>query len=260
MTLANLQGILHRGVRAYLEDLQQEADPLHPILLLEHLGEQVAESQAAQWLECILESVVRNYEEYKDYNATTTLSDYGRNLHVLLDFLRLKMEYERHSWHFLPIYQVHELLIRGKMLRPAREWESEFAQATASLADKLQKQLSQRESIHGVRLRTVRDAIDGRFLEPFHLNRLRGLVRPVVKEAGHGDSGPARGRFLRELERFAASPQGSGLDVPAWIGQLEAEITSVEAAGAAELPAPSRRTVSPEDLAGQLSIWQTSPW
>ena len=44
--------------------------------------------KAIRRLELVLQAVVENYEEYKDYNTTTTQSDYGENLHVLLDFLK----------------------------------------------------------------------------------------------------------------------------------------------------------------------------
>ena len=49
---------------------------------------------------------------YLDYNATAPQSDYGENLHVLLDFLRLKAAYERDNWRMRPLVLVHEVLCR----------------------------------------------------------------------------------------------------------------------------------------------------
>ena len=40
----------------------------------------------------VLESVAENHPEYRDWNSTTTQSDRGECLHVLLDFLRIKAE------------------------------------------------------------------------------------------------------------------------------------------------------------------------
>ena len=71
-------------------------------------------------LELVLQAVVENYEEYKDYNTTTTQSDYGENLHVLLDFLRLKAGYERHAWQFRPLVLAHEVLARHGRAAAAR--------------------------------------------------------------------------------------------------------------------------------------------
>ena len=53
----------------------------------------------------MLQALVEHYDEYRDYNTTTTQSDYGENIHILLDFLRLKVRYDRYRvadatrWH-----------------------------------------------------------------------------------------------------------------------------------------------------------------
>ena len=82
MTLANLRGILHRGVGGYLDYLRDNPDPLQPIRLLDELDNGIRREDAVRRLEIVLQAVVENYEEYKDYNTTTTQSDYGENLHV----------------------------------------------------------------------------------------------------------------------------------------------------------------------------------
>ena len=46
-------------------------------------------------LSLVIEAVIENYTEFKDYNSTTTQSDRGELLYTLLDFLRLKTSYER---------------------------------------------------------------------------------------------------------------------------------------------------------------------
>src|SRR5262249_58695380 len=105
---ANLRGILHRGVGSFLDYLREDPDPLRPVRLLDDLGTVVSREEALAHLQFVLQAVVENYEEYKDYNTTTAQSDYGENLHVLLDFLRLKASYERDAWQFRPLVQVHE--------------------------------------------------------------------------------------------------------------------------------------------------------
>src|SRR5205807_51527 len=74
MTLANLRGILHRGVGVYLDYLRENPDPLRPVRLLDDLERKVRRADVIRWLEVVLQSVVENYEEYKDYNTTTTQS------------------------------------------------------------------------------------------------------------------------------------------------------------------------------------------
>ena len=61
--------------------------------LIDDLDGRLPRAKAEQQLQMVLQAIVENYEEYKDYNNTTPQSDYGENLHALLDFLRLKAAY-----------------------------------------------------------------------------------------------------------------------------------------------------------------------
>src|SRR5262249_41632286 len=90
LTPAKPRGILHRGVGPYLDYLRDNPDPLHPVRLIDDLekvsGPEAAKlrGEAVELLQFIFQVVIENYEEYKDYNSTTSQSDYGENLHVLL--------------------------------------------------------------------------------------------------------------------------------------------------------------------------------
>src|SRR5205807_9871351 len=103
--------------------------PLHPVRLVEDL-DRIGRDLAVRRLEIVLRAVVENYEEYKDYNTTTTQSDYGENLHVLLEFLRLKFVYERRAWQFRPLVLAHEVLARLGRTSAAVRWEQQLAQLT----------------------------------------------------------------------------------------------------------------------------------
>ena len=48
MTLANLRGILHRGVDAYLDYLRDNPDPLHPVQLIEDLDQSISRQRAVR--------------------------------------------------------------------------------------------------------------------------------------------------------------------------------------------------------------------
>ncbi|MEK6239012.1 MAG: hypothetical protein N2C14_30220, partial [Planctomycetales bacterium] len=88
--LGNLQAILQQGVPAFLKAVEQEEDALDECRLLRDLDAEISRAEAVAHLDLILEAIVENYEEYKDYNTITTQSDSGDNLYMLLDFLRLK--------------------------------------------------------------------------------------------------------------------------------------------------------------------------
>src|SRR5205807_2029549 len=123
LTLGNVRGVLHRGAAAYLDYLRDNPDPLHPVRLLDDLDNVIPREQAARLLTVVLQALVENYEEYKDYNTTTTLSDYGENLHVLLELLRAKAVYERHAWQLRPLVLAHEVLARRGRDGAAVRWE-----------------------------------------------------------------------------------------------------------------------------------------
>ncbi len=264
MTLANLRGVLHRGVDSYLEYLREEADPLRPVRLIAELDRVLPRADAVRRLELVLRVVVENYEEYKDYNATTSQSDYGENLHVLLDFLRLKVLYERKAWEFKPLVLVHEVLARRGRRTAAVLWERSLTRITGELARQFLSQLADLERARGVRLNTVGDRLQERFIKPLALDRLRALVEPAIQEGQQLGAAPSFLRLQDELQAYTATPTGVGLDVPAWLRSLEAEVHRVLATRstlavlAEGFSRVERRQLSLDELKRQLEDWERS--
>ncbi len=58
----------------------------------------ITEEAAVNLLSVVLEAVIDHNAEYRDYNSTTTQSDRGEMLYMLLDFLRLRVRYDRVCW------------------------------------------------------------------------------------------------------------------------------------------------------------------
>ncbi len=261
MTLANLRGILHGGVGKYLDYLGANPDPLHPVRLVEELGDKVRQVEAERYLQVILQAVIENYEEYKDYNTTTPQSDYGDNLHLLLDFLRLKASYDRNAWHLRPLLLVHEVLAR-RHLRVAERWQGQLTRLTSDLAEQYLKELAQLERRHGMRLRTVADRLQERFVKPLALDRLCALIEPVMEEVYHGGPGSAFARLEKELRPYAETPVGVGLDVPQWLRRLDAEVQRVLVAHGSQvhlveqLLRVPRAAVRLEELQRQVQDWR----
>lgn len=265
MTLGNLRGILHHGVGTYLDYLRANPDPLRPIRLIDDLDETVRRDEVVRRLEVVLQAVVENYEEYKDYNTTTTQSDYGENLHVLLDFVRLKTQYERHAWQFRPLAMAHEMLARHGRASTALRWEESLGQFTRELSRQHLEQLARLERQHGIRLSTVSDRLHERFVKGLALDRLCALIEPCMREARQGLAESARPTFHRlqaELRAYTATPTGVGLDVPAWLRRLEAEMHRVQASRntVAQLAESffriPRRAISHDEVQRQLREWE----
>ncbi len=265
MTLANLRGILHRGVGSWLDYLRDNPDPLHPIRLLDDLDGKIRRDDAIARLQFILQAIVENYEEYKDYNATTAQSDYGEHLFVLLDFLRLKSSYERHAWQFRPLGMVHEMLARKGRGTAAVLWQEAFTQATRELAANHLAELARLERAHGIRLSTIGDRLREEFIRPLAVDRMTALIEPAMEEARQRTEPAAFTRLRQELAEHTSRPTGAGLDVPQWLRQLEGEVRRVRASQTAvavlagdffRLP---QRPIRYEDLQRQLQEWEQWP-
>jgi hypothetical protein len=227
MTPANLRGILHRGVGEYLDYLRDDADPLRPVRLIEDLDTKISRTEAIRLLQIILQVLLENYEEYKDYNATSPHSDYGQNLHLLLDFLRLKVSYERHAWRLRPLVLAHEVLARRRRVDLAISWEDAFKRLTTELADRYVERLTALEQAHGMRLQTVADVVLERFIKPLPLDRLAALIEPAMLEARRAEGGKTFAQLEQDLQPMLARPTGVGLDVPVWLRRLEQEVRRV---------------------------------
>jgi hypothetical protein len=265
MTLANLRGILNGGVGAYLNYLQENPDPLHPMRLADDIEHVIPRATAERHLTNVLQVVVENYEEYKDYNTTTAQSDYGENLYLLLDFLRLKAAYERRAWQCRPMRLVHNVLVRQGRRKAGLWWESTFAEFVGDAPDQYLQELSRLEAAHGIRLRTIRDRLEERFLKPLTVDRLCALLDPAMQQAQAGEGNEAFLQFDAELRKQASSPVGSGLDLPAWLRQLHQELERVRAAASSlrvlvdsTLQIP-RKPITLEDLQQQLHDWERPP-
>jgi hypothetical protein len=228
LTPANMQGVLHRGVSAYLDDLRDNADPLHPIRLIEELDRNIPRDQAERWLRLILETLLEHQDILRDYNQTCTQADFGDNLPLLFDFLKLKTRYERAAWNFRPLHFVHDVLVR-RHPPSAAEWCEQVGLLTHDLAEQLLKELDKLEQHHGMRLATVRQRLEERFVGPLEIDRLAALVEPACQRAASGAI-EEPGELEREVTPLANTPGGVGLDVPAWLARLEKELVRIRQA------------------------------
>jgi hypothetical protein len=276
MTLANLRGILQRGVGAYLKYLEENPDQHAPFVsnvgaqkeggsLIDDLDRRVPRATAEKHLQTVLQAIVENYEEYKDYNSNTAQSDYGENLHMLLDFLQLKAAYERQAWLIRPLGLVHEVLVQ-RGTEAAALWQEQVEGLTATVAQQYLARLEELEKKHGMRLRTIADRLKQRFVLPLALDRVCALLGPAYDQARSGAaSGMPDGEALEQLEAalqpYLDAPTGSGLDVPQWLRRLHAALHRVElqrTAGsnlAENLLQVPRRPMPIEDFRSQLEDW-----
>ena len=245
--LSNMRGILARGVAAWLDHEVEHGDPdKRPKLVDDWEEAKLDKPRTVRAAELVLQALVEHYDEYRDYNTTTTQSDYGENIHILLDFLRLKVKYDRAAWRMRPYALAHEVLCRRGHDALAARWRDHILNKTRAVSDGLLDELGKKEAKYAVRLRTVRDRLEERFLLPLEIDRAAAQVGPAAAAARSGETeeGPAFIRLLVAMSPLGDTVSGVGLDVPAWVRRLEESLRQ------ARTPDPSDEPTEPNRVAG----------
>jgi len=250
LNLGNLRAILHQGVDKWVAELSDHPDTSEWKLTRE-LDDKISQADAVQHLGLVIEAIVENYEEYRDYNTTTTNSDRGELIYTLLDLLRLKSGYERINWNLKPLVMAHEILVRRGRDEAAELWRRAIIERTSETADQHQKRLRTLQDKHSLKLVSLADRIGERFVRPLLIDRLKALIRPAIVEAREGQTPTAFPILEQEAGELAAEPGGPGLDAPDWIVALEEET-------AAALSAVQHG--GPWDEAGAFQTWRVLTW
>jgi hypothetical protein len=143
---------------------------------------------------------------------------------MLLDFLRLRTKYDRVCWNLKPVVVAHEILVRRGKDDAARLWRRSLAERISAEADQYLTQLAKLQKQYAMRMPTVADRLNERFIRPMSIDRIRALVTPAISEARQGGKHPVFELLEEEVELLAREPTGVGLDVPAWVVALEEEV------------------------------------
>ena len=225
----SLRGILRGGVRRWLEDLvdrhgndlPERGGPPRPRALITALGDGTLPlKQAASRMRLALECIAENHAEYRDWNSTTTQSDRGECLHILLDFLRLKAEYERIAWTLRPVNMAHRVLARRGVPEAAAAWRGRMREETQDTAAEIVDKLKKLEAQWGVRLACIADRVSRPFTAVLEQDELEALVEPAVRELASGHDDGAGDRFEERATSFIGVAGGSGVEVPDWLDRL----------------------------------------
>ncbi len=264
LTLGNVRSILHHGVDWFLDYLEEEQDPIHPIKLLGDLDSGKFERSDAEWaLEQVYSIVVDRFDRFLEYNTTTTQSDYGEMIYCLFEFLRLEASYDRDAWNLTPLTLVHEVLVRNSLLDAADIWESTFEMQTSDLADQHLRDLRRLQKRYGMRMPTITDHLRERFVKPLAVNRMLSLVEKAVQDSKTQHINSESFEMLsEEVDDYLDDSWGSGVDLPDWLRALEREVTEASQpdeggrpAAEADLDVPSV-PISRTDFQKQVLNWK----
>ncbi|WP_145094562.1 hypothetical protein [Anatilimnocola aggregata] len=224
LNLGNIRAIMHQGPARWLTSLKDDRPDDAPQKLLDDLQGDLPLEETAELLGMVLESIVENYGEYRDYNSTTTQSDRGELLYMLLDFLRLRTRYDRVCWNLKPVVLAHEILVRRGEEIAARVWRRALSERIQDEAEQYLTRLADLQKKYAMRMPTVADRLAERFVRPLTIDRIRALVEPAIEEARQGGESPKFEMLEFETATLTREPTGVGLDVPAWLVALEEEV------------------------------------
>jgi hypothetical protein len=244
LNLGNIRAILHQGPARWLETLKEDPNEDAPPKLLDDLAAGASTDEIGELLGMVLEAIVENYGEYRDYNSTTTQSDRGELLYMLLDFLRLRTRYDRVCWNLKPVVLAHEILVRRGEDAAARVWRRALSERIQDEAEQYLTRLAELQRKYAMRMPTVADRLAERFIRPLTIDRIRALVGPAMEEARLGGDKPKFQMLEFETAALTREPTGVGLDVPAWLVALEEEVD--------QILRPSHERLDEADLAAIL--------
>ncbi len=223
LNIGNVRALLHQGVESWLKQLQESSQELD-LELLNDLEHEISLSDASRHLSLVLEAVLENFSEYRDYNSTTTQSDRGDLIYTFLDFLRLRTKYDRVSWHLKPVVWAHQVLVKNQVNGVAGRWRRQLADRVEGEAERYLADLKKLQAKYSMRMPTVADRLSERFVQPLQIDRLLALVEPAIHNVDRAAAVGAFELLEKEAEALTKQPMGVGLEVPAWLIQLEQEV------------------------------------
>ena len=260
LNLGNIRGILHQGVENWLELLQDYSDEECYQPLLDALDHDLPMSDAVDYLTLILEAIVESYSEYRDYNSTTTQSDRGDLLYTLLDFLRLRVSYDRIVWNLRPVVLAHQVLAARGRDEAAAQWRERLDEKIQGEAQRHMTSLGELQQRYAMRLPSVEKRLNERFLRPLLIDRLCALIEPCL----NGDAAVRDSAFKgvqAQANALMEEPSGAGLDVPTWLVAMEEEVRNVSTEHAAAFERLLEKWMLPpvrlslEQIQAQIGEW-----
>ncbi len=223
----NIRAILHQGVENWIEQVENSGDTNGLKLFEDIEAGVISRPSAVTHLSLILEAIVENFNEYRDYNTTTTQSDQGDKLFILLDFLRLRTRYDRVCWKLKPVIWAHKILVDKNCSTVARMWRRSLNEKIAPKADHYLELLKKMRSQYSIRLESIGRRIEGRFESQIQIDRLIALVEPAVAKPPNRESRKAFDLLQHESQAFCRTTTGVGIDLPPWLAALEREVDQI---------------------------------
>jgi hypothetical protein len=223
LQLGNVRAILHQGADVWLQQLEQSPEG-ESLKIVREIDKSITRTKAARYLTLVFEAIIENYNEYRDFNSTTTQSDQGDLLYMFLDFLRLRVRYDRVCWHLRPVIWAHRILVRSGENRVARMWRRSLVTRIGPEADRYLEKFHKLRRQYSMQMMTVHDRLAEKFAHPMQVDRMRSLVARAMNHPGSTESERAFEILEHEAQQLTSQPMGVGVDLPNWLAGLEEEV------------------------------------
>jgi hypothetical protein len=229
MNLGNLRAILHEGVDAWIDSVRELDEEESDFRFFKDLDGPLDREAGADMFALIIEAVIENYGEYVDYNSITTQSDRGDMLYTLLDFLRLRANYDRVAWNLRPVLLIHEVLVRDGKGRAAESWRTAVAERTRDVAGACLRDFQKLCKKYGMRLPSIAERLDEQFTKPLLVDQLVALVKPAMDELRENRPTKTFPMLEKLVQHFTRKIAGAGYETPEWLAAMEDEAEQVQA-------------------------------
>ncbi|GAB6184834.1 hypothetical protein JCM17478_03360 [Thermopirellula anaerolimosa] len=262
----HLRGLALTGADRFLQELERNGDRNEWRLVRDIRKGQIAIAKAAKNLQFIAEIILENYDEYVDYNSLTTHSDYGENLHCLLDFLALKERFTRMEWNLTPYMVFYDQLLQKGLWHLADLWETSVVEETASAVSQLHEAYHQLSRHHGMHLPVLQELLRDGFRGILLRRRMAALVRQAVPSQVAARRRESLDELWRVIEEYGVRHTVMGASAPSWLLELEEHLNraahfSDEIEGGwfqllEENGTGARHVLSADEILSALDAWE----
>ena len=169
----------------------------------------------------------------------------------------------------------HDVLVRCGCDAAAEIWRHAVTDRTADIAEEHLKRFTRLNRKYGMRLPSIAERLEERFLRPLEVDQLCALVGPAIEElrisvspepesaaspaasaaAPAAAAAPgAFGRLEEGIAKFTREISGAGFDLPSWLEALQQEVDRVQSQAAEEEEMPGPELPVPQVLLSREEV------
>ena len=121
------------------------------------------------------------------------------------------------------------MLVRSGRDHAAEIWRKAVAERTGDIAEDCLRRLRNMNKKYGMKLPSIAERLEEKFIRPLQVDRLCALVRPAMEDLRDGRSQKTFPQLEKLVGEFTKKIAGAGFETPDWLADLEDEAEQVQA-------------------------------